>query len=68
MAMATGNQGITLCLLAQKSGDAAAARRAVRQIELALETIRASGNAVSAAYYTAQLTKAQAAFDRLNKR
>jgi uncharacterized caspase-like protein len=67
-AMATGSQGITLCLLAQKSGDAAAAQKAVRQIELALETIRAGGNAVSAAYYTAQITKAQAAFDRLNKR
>jgi len=67
-ARATGSQGISLCLLAQKSGDAAAAQRGVRQIELALETIRAGGNPVSAAYYTVQLTKAQGVFDRLNKR
>jgi len=67
-ALVTGKQGIAFCLLAQKSEDSAAAQRAVRQIKLALETIQTGGDATSAAYYAAELIKAQATFDRVKKR
>ena len=67
-AISTGNQGFVLMLLAERLGDATKARSAVQQIEAAFVTMRDGGNAPAAAYYEAQLPKAQVLLDRLTSR
>jgi hypothetical protein len=67
-AMSTGNQGVALMVLAERLGDATRAQSAVQQIETAFVTMQDGGNAPAAAYYEAELPKAQALFDRLTSR
>jgi hypothetical protein len=67
-AMSTGNQGVALMVLAERLDDPTRARTAVEQSEVAFVTMRDGGNAPVAAFYKAQLPKAQALLDRLTKR
>ncbi len=67
-ATSTGNQGVAHMLVAERLGDATMAKAAARQIEVALVTMRGGSIAPAAAYYEAQLSTAQALFDRLNSR
>jgi hypothetical protein len=60
-----GNQGIALSLIANRSNDPVGAETAVGQIEAAYVTTRSNGDGRSAAYYQAELIKAQAIRDRL---
>jgi hypothetical protein len=66
-AMSTGNQGVTLRVLAERRGDLAMAEQALSQIIAAFETCRDAHHAPNAAYYEAQLPAAQALVDRLRK-
>jgi tetratricopeptide (TPR) repeat protein len=61
----SGNQGIALMIIADRNNDAATAETAVSQIEAARETLRAGGHMPGAAFFQAQLRKAQAIRDRL---
>jgi tetratricopeptide (TPR) repeat protein len=67
-AASTGSHGVALMLLAERLGDATRAQSAVRQIEVAFVTMRDGGNAPAAAYYEAQLPRAQALLKRLTSR
>ena len=67
-AVSTGNQGVTLMLLAERRRDAEMAKLAVQQIEAAFTTSRDGGDAPSASYYEAQLPKAHALAQKLAKR
>jgi hypothetical protein len=67
-AASTGNQGVTLMLIAERLSDVTKARSAVQQIEAALATTRDGGNIPAAAYYEAQLPKARSLLDRLTSR
>ena len=67
-AKSTGNQGVTLMLLAERRGDAEMAKLAVQQIEAAFTTMRDGGDAPSAAMFEAQLPKARALDQKLAKR
>ena len=49
-AVSTGNQGIAMRVLAERTGDLAMARQAAGQIGLAATTLRAGGHAPFAAY------------------
>jgi hypothetical protein len=60
-----GDQGITLLRLAVRTKDSAKAETAYLQIEAALETMRAGGNAPLAAYYEARLLDARRIRDGL---
>ncbi len=60
-----GGQGVAMTLIADRTNDDAMAEAALRQIEAAYETLRSGGQEQSAAYYEAQLPKAQAIRDRL---
>jgi hypothetical protein len=64
-AVSFGNQGGAKMLIADRSNDCALAETAVKQIEAAYETLRDGSQEAWAAYYRAQLTKAQAIRDRL---
>jgi uncharacterized protein (DUF2267 family) len=65
--MSTGNQGEALMRLAERLCDVGMARAAVRQLNVALETMREVGHASFAAHYEAQLLEARAILDRLRK-
>jgi tetratricopeptide (TPR) repeat protein len=62
-----GNQGVALMRLAERLSDVGMARAAVRQIDMALKTMRDAGHASFAAYYKARLPEARAVIDRLGK-
>ena len=64
-ARTTGNQGVALMSLAERQKDQQMAATALRQIEAALEVMRAGGHAPDAAYYEARLPEARALVDRL---
>jgi len=55
-------------LLAKRTGDAGAAKEAVKQIESGYTTTQGSGDAPDAAYYKAHLPEARAALDELKKK
>ena len=65
--MSTGNQGVALMLLAERTGDARMAQTAGSQIDLALATMRDGAHAPIAAYYEAQLRKARLLIKQLSK-
>jgi hypothetical protein len=67
-AESTGNQGVTLMLVAKRRGDSKMANLAVRQIEAAFATSRDGGDAPSAAQYEAQLPEARALAQKLARR
>jgi tetratricopeptide (TPR) repeat protein len=67
-AMTTGNRGVAMMLMADRTNDAAMAEAAVTQIETAYTTLRDGGHPPWAAYYQAQLPKAQAVRDQLKVR
>jgi hypothetical protein len=52
-----------LNLLAKRTSDAATAQMSMRQIDLALRTVRDGGDARLAAHHKAELPKARARFD-----
>jgi hypothetical protein len=58
-AVAFGNEGVALMLLAERRHDAAMAGTALSQINKAVETMRNVGNAPSAALYEQQLPRAR---------
>jgi hypothetical protein len=64
-AVSFGNQGVALMQIAERSKDAAMAETAFRQIEAALETVRAGGHAPFAAYYESRLRQAHRIRDAL---
>jgi hypothetical protein len=64
----TGNQGVAMMVIAGRNSDAALAEAAMRQIETAYETMQSGGHEQFAAYYRAQLPRAQAVRDRLKGR
>jgi hypothetical protein len=66
-AMGTGNQGMTLTVLAERRGDLRIAERALAQITAAFETCRNAHHGPNAAYYEAQLPAARALVERLRK-
>lgn len=53
-----GNEGVVLMQLAERTKDAVMAQTAARQIEAALQTMRAGKHMASAAYFEACLLKA----------
>ena len=63
--LGTGNQGEALMLIADRSGDVAAAETAVRQIQAASETALSTGHQHVSEHFQALLLKAQAIRDRL---
>jgi hypothetical protein len=67
-AFSTENHGVTLMLLAERTGDSGLADTAASQIELALTTQRDSSLPPFAEYYSSQLPKGRALVDRLSKR
>ena len=64
-ATSTGNQGVAMMLIADRADDSVLAETALTQIAGAAETLRDGGQAPGAAYFEAQLPKAQAIRDRL---
>jgi hypothetical protein len=62
-----GNEGAALMLLAERRHDGAMARTALNQITEAVETMRNSGNASSAAFYEQQLSRARGVVASLPK-
>jgi hypothetical protein len=66
-AISMGDQGVAFMLLAERLGDATRAAAAVQQIEAAIVILRDAGDS-DAADFKAQLTKAQALFNRLSRR
>jgi hypothetical protein len=67
-AQSTGNQGVALTLLAERRRDAKMAKLAAQQIEAASTASRDGSDAPAAAYFEAQLPKAQALVWNLAKR
>jgi hypothetical protein len=67
-AASTGNQGVAMMVIADRTDDAALAETAVQQIEAAYEMTQSGGHEQWAAYYRAQLARAQAVRDRLKGR
>jgi tetratricopeptide (TPR) repeat protein len=63
----TGSQGVTLMLLAGRTGDAEMAKLAVEQIETATTTLRHDGDARSAELFETRLLLARALVDQLAK-
>jgi uncharacterized pyridoxal phosphate-containing UPF0001 family protein len=63
-----GNEGIALMYLADRRRDVSMAETALVQINTAFETMRDGGNALSAAYYGRQLSRARAIVARLRGR
>jgi hypothetical protein len=64
-AATTGNQGVAMMVIADRTNDVALADAAVLQIEAAYETTQSGGQEQWSAYYHAQLPRAQAIRDRL---
>ncbi len=64
-AKSPGNQGEAMMWPAERENDAGLAKNAPEQIETAYQNMQAAGHAPYAAYYQAQLTKAQALVQRL---
>lgn len=58
-----GEESMGLNLLAKRTSDAATAQMSMRQIDLALRTVRDGGDARLAAHHKAELPKARARFD-----
>jgi hypothetical protein len=67
-AATTSDQGVAMMQIAERTNDGALAETAVAQIETAYATLRDGGQAPGAAYFQAQLAKAQAIRDRLKGR
>jgi hypothetical protein len=63
-----GAQGAALMLIAQRTDDAATAKTATQQIDVAFQTLRDGGNAVAAEYYHAELVKARGLSNKLRGR
>jgi len=57
-----------MMLLAERLGDAAQAKAALQQIQLALDTMHAGRIAAGAQFYEAQLVRAKALVGQLSKR
>jgi hypothetical protein len=66
--MSFGTQGVAMMLIADRTNDGALSEIAVEQIGAAYETTRSGGQQQFAAYFEAQLTKAQAIRDRLKRK
>ena len=64
-AVSTGNQGIAMRVLAERTGDLAMARQAAGQISLAATTLRAGGHGPAAAYFENQRPIAEARVQKL---
>ena len=64
-ARTTGNQGVALMRLAERQKDQQMAATALRQIEAALEVMRAGGHAPDTAYYESRLPEARVLVGRL---
>ena len=60
-----GSQGIAMMLIADRTNDGPWRKTAFQQIQTAVETERSGGQKQWAAYFEAQLPKAQAIRDRL---
>jgi hypothetical protein len=67
-AMSTSNEGVAMVVIADRTNDAVLAEAAVRQIELAYETMRLGGHERGSAFRLDQLPRAQAVRDRLKGR
>jgi hypothetical protein len=68
-AMSTSNEGVAMVVvIADRTNDAVLAEAAVRQIELAYETMRLGGHERGSAFRLEQLPRAQAIRDRLKGR
>jgi hypothetical protein len=65
-ATSSGNQGVALMNLADRSGDAAMAETALCQIETAWTVTRDGGHETNAAYYNARIPEARAVLARLS--
>jgi hypothetical protein len=64
-AISFGSQGVSLTLLAERTKNGAMAETALLQIDAALETLLAGGDAPAAAYFKAELPKARRIRDAL---
>ena len=67
-ATTTGNQGVAMMQIADRTNDAAMAETAVAQIESAYAMLRDGGHEAWAPSYQHQLPRAQAVRDRLKRR
>ena len=63
-----GNEGVALMLIAERTRDASKAKTAYDQIEAAAQTAREGGDEPTAAYFEAQLPKAQSLVEGLSGR
>jgi Mg-chelatase subunit ChlD len=63
----TAHLGVALIVFADRRGDVEIARKAVSQLESALETLRNGGQTPFAAYVAEQLQRARAVLDKLSK-
>ena len=67
-AMSFGNQGVAMMLMADRTNDGAMAETALKQIQIALESLSESRDDRSSIYFRAQLPRALAIRDRLKGR
>jgi tetratricopeptide (TPR) repeat protein len=67
-ARSTGNQGVALMLIAERRTDGAMAKTALDQIDAAITTARAGGDALAAANFEAQVQKGRSLVQHLGKR
>jgi tetratricopeptide (TPR) repeat protein len=67
-AASLGNQGVAMIEIADRTNNGTMAESSFQQIHCALETLRHGGQQQWAAFFEAQLTKAQAIRDRLKGR
>jgi hypothetical protein len=67
-AMSFGNQGVAMMLMADRTNDGAMAETALKQIQIALDSLSESRHDRSSIYFRAQLPGALAIRDRLKGR
>jgi tetratricopeptide (TPR) repeat protein len=67
-AMSFGNQGVAMMLMADRTNDGAMAETALKQIQIALDSLSESRDDRSSIYFRAQLPRALAIRDRLKGR
>ena len=67
-AMSFGNQGVAMMLMADRTNDEAKAETALKQIQIALDSLSESRHDRSSMYFRAQLPRALAIRDRLKGR
>ena len=67
-AMSLGNQGVAMKSIAERTNDAALAKKAFEQISTAYETMRSGGYGPFADYYQEQLSKACSLLAQLSAR